>query len=88
MPLRRSRFSLVRTPIKHDVVGKRIKLICTDDPYTDLKPGDKGTVIDILSYRMKIHLSRLWFSGIMVRDLQSWKDTMIIGWFMTMIIRC
>ncbi|HJY15079.1 MAG TPA: hypothetical protein VJ225_03545 [Nitrososphaeraceae archaeon] len=79
---------MVRTPIKHDVVGKRIKLIRTDDPYTDLKPGDKGTVIDILSYRMKIHLSRLWFSGIMVRDLQSWKDTMIIGWFMTMIIRC
>jgi hypothetical protein len=56
-------------------------------PVYGSKPGDKGTVIDILSYRMKIHLSRLWFSGIMVRDLQSWKDTMIIGWFTTMMIR-
>ena len=43
----RSRFSLVRTAIKPDVVGKRIKLIRTNDPYTDLKPGDRGTVVDI-----------------------------------------
>ena len=43
----RSRFSLVRTAIKPDVVGKRIKLIRTNDPYTDLKPGDRGTVVDV-----------------------------------------
>ena len=43
----RSRFSLVSTAIKPDVVGKRIKLIRTNDPYTDLKPGDRGTVVDV-----------------------------------------
>jgi hypothetical protein len=26
-------------------VGTRIELVRTDDPYTDLKPGDRGTVI-------------------------------------------
>jgi hypothetical protein len=37
------------TAIKPDVVGKRIKLmrILTNDPYTDLKPGDRGTVVDV-----------------------------------------
>lgn len=24
--------------------GSRVELVFTDDPYTDLKPGDKGTV--------------------------------------------
>jgi Domain of unknown function (DUF4314) len=36
---------LFRLAIKPDVVGKRIKLIRTDDPY--LKPGDRGTVVDV-----------------------------------------
>ncbi|MGA6922184.1 MAG: DUF4314 domain-containing protein [Nitrososphaeraceae archaeon] len=43
----RSKFSLVSKAIKPDVVGKRIELIRTNDPYTDLKPGDRGTVVDI-----------------------------------------
>ena len=30
-----------------DIVGKRVELIDTDDPYTKLKPGDQGTVTDI-----------------------------------------
>jgi hypothetical protein len=47
MQFGRSRFSLVSTVIKPDVVGKRIKLIRTNDPYTDLKPGDRGTVVDV-----------------------------------------
>jgi hypothetical protein len=47
MPRGTLRFSLVRTPIKPDIVGRRIKLIRTYDPYTDLKPGDKGTVVDV-----------------------------------------
>jgi Domain of unknown function (DUF4314) len=42
-----SKFSLARTAIKLDVVGKRIKLIHTNNPYTDLKPGDRGTVVDV-----------------------------------------
>jgi hypothetical protein len=36
---------LVRLAIKPDVLGKRIKLIRTDDPY--LKPGDRGTIVDV-----------------------------------------
>jgi hypothetical protein len=39
--------SLVRTAIMPDVIGKRIKLIHTNNPYADLKPGDRGTVVDI-----------------------------------------
>jgi Domain of unknown function (DUF4314) len=48
-------FSLDRTAIKPDVLGKRIELIRTNDPYTDLKPGDRGNVVDItkLSYEDK-----------------------------------
>lgn len=37
----------MRAPTKPDVVGKRITLIRTDDPYTDLRPGDKGTVVSV-----------------------------------------
>jgi hypothetical protein len=33
--------------IKPDVLGKRIELIRTIDPYTDLKPGDRGTVVNV-----------------------------------------
>jgi Domain of unknown function (DUF4314) len=42
-----SKFSLDKTAIKPDVVGKRIELIRTNDPYADLKPGDRGTVVDV-----------------------------------------
>lgn len=28
----------------HPYVGKRITLIHTSDPYTDLRPGDEGTI--------------------------------------------
>ena len=38
---------MVRTAIKPDVVGKRIKFIRTNDPYTDLRRGDRGTLVDI-----------------------------------------
>ena len=43
----RSGVSLARTAIMPDVIGKRIELIRTKDPYTDLKPGDRGTVVDV-----------------------------------------
>lgn len=29
---------------QHPYVGKRIRLIHTDDPYTELVPGDEGTI--------------------------------------------
>jgi hypothetical protein len=38
---------LLRLAVKPDVVGKRIQLIRTDDPYSYLKPGDRGTVVDV-----------------------------------------
>ena len=30
--------------MKNQLSGKRIELISTSDPYTELKPGDQGTV--------------------------------------------
>jgi hypothetical protein len=46
---------LSRLVIKPVVLGKRIELIRTDNPYADLKPGDRGTVVDVseLSYEDK-----------------------------------
>ena len=73
---------MLRLAIKPNVVGKRIKLIRTDDPY--LNPGDRGTSWMYLSCPMRICLSRYWFSGIVARDTQSCKDAMIIGSFTTM----
>lgn len=32
------------TRYNHPYVGKRIRLIYTDDPYTSLVPGDEGTI--------------------------------------------
>jgi hypothetical protein len=32
---------------KPNLVGKRIELVFTDDLYTKLKPGDKGTVTSV-----------------------------------------
>ena len=37
---------MARTAIMPDVIGKRIELIRTNDPYADLKPGRRGTVVD------------------------------------------
>ncbi|MGA9296341.1 MAG: hypothetical protein WBV72_02930 [Nitrososphaeraceae archaeon] len=44
-----------RLVIKPVVLGKRIELIGTDNPYADLKLGDRGTVVDVseLSYEDK-----------------------------------
>ena len=36
---------MFRLAVKPNVVGKRIKLIRTVDPY--LNPGDRGTVVDV-----------------------------------------
>ncbi len=35
---------LAQNPKKHDYVGRRIELVHTDDPHTELRPGDRGTV--------------------------------------------
>lgn len=42
-------------------IGDRIELIQTDNPLTNLKRGDKGTVTDIIHVK-----SRAWFDQIVV----------------------
>ena len=73
---------MVRLVIKPNVIGKRIQLIRTDDPY--LKHGDRGTVVDVseLPYEdMPFKVLVQWDSG---SNFQSWKDATIIGRFTTM----
>jgi Domain of unknown function (DUF4314) len=55
-----SKFSLVRTGIKPDVVGKRIELRSINDPYTDLKPGDRGTVVDVTELPYEDRPFKVW----------------------------
>jgi hypothetical protein len=38
---------LFRLAIKPGVVGKRVELIRSEDPYSYLKPGDRGRVVDV-----------------------------------------
>ena len=46
--------------MKDKLKGKRIKLISTTDPYTELKPGDQGTV-DFVDDMGTIHV--IWDNG-------------------------
>ena len=46
--------------MKDDLKGKRIELIATSDPYTALKPGDRGTV-DFTDDLGTLHIS--WDCG-------------------------
>lgn len=46
--------------------GTRIRLIHTDDPHTDLKPGDEGTVTQV-SKQGDLHMK--WDSGSMLNLL-------------------
>ena len=69
--------NITKAAVKPDVVGKRIKLIRTDDPYTDLKPGDKGTVVNLpeLPYEdtpFKIWVQ--WDSGSILAMLEGHDD--------------
>jgi hypothetical protein len=43
-----------------DLTGKRIELVSTTDPYTSLKPGDKGTV-DFVDDIGTVHVT--WDNG-------------------------
>jgi hypothetical protein len=42
------------------LVGKRVELVYTSDPYTDLRPGDKGTV-SLVDSMGTVHVK--WDSG-------------------------
>ena len=46
--------------MKDELKGKRIELISTTDPYTELKPGDRGTV-DFVDDLGTIHIT--WDNG-------------------------
>ena len=46
-----------------NLVKKRIELVSTTDPYTSLKPGDKGTV-DFVDDLGTIHVT--WDNGILL----------------------
>jgi hypothetical protein len=63
--------------IKPVVLGKRIELICTDNRHADLKPGDRGTVVDVseLSYEDKpFKVWVLWDSSSRVTTLGGHDD--------------
>ncbi len=45
----------------NNLIGKRIKLTHTSDPYTSLKPGDLGTVVDVLRVDLPSHpFTQIW----------------------------
>ena len=46
--------------MKNQLKGKRIELISTTDPYTELRPGDRGTV-DFMDDMGTIHVN--WDNG-------------------------
>ena len=49
------------------IIGKRIRLVHTDDPWTKLRPGDMGTISDVtflpasMGGRMQVWVK--WDSG-------------------------
>lgn len=46
--------------IKSGIVGKRVRLVHTNDPDTDLRPGDMGTVCDITEIPFEDIPIQLW----------------------------
>jgi hypothetical protein len=68
---------LFRLEIKPVVLRKKIELIRTDNPDADLKPGDRGTVVDVteLSYEDKpFKVWVLWDSGSRLTILEGQDD--------------
>jgi hypothetical protein len=45
-----------------NIIGKRIELIYTDNPYTKLKPGDRGTVTDVTEIPFKDTPLQIWIN--------------------------
>lgn len=70
---------MFRLAVKPNVVGKRIKLIRTVDPY--LNPGDRGTVVDVseLPYEdMPFKVLVQWESGSRLPILEGRDDYRIV----------
>jgi pyrimidine operon attenuation protein/uracil phosphoribosyltransferase len=53
---------LVRLAIKPDVVGKRIELVRSEDQYSYLKPGDRGTVVEVSELPYEDMPFKVWTS--------------------------
>jgi hypothetical protein len=51
---------LLRLEIKPVVLGKRIELIRSDNPYADLNPGDRGTVVDVSELSSEDKPFKVW----------------------------
>ena len=49
-----------RLVIRPVVLGKRIELIRTDNPDSDLKSGERGTVVDVSELRYEDKPSKIW----------------------------
>ena len=47
----------------HYLIGKRIRLSFTTDPYTSLKDGDSGTITDINEINGFTHIDVKWDNG-------------------------
>ena len=51
---------MLRSAIRPDIVGKRIELKRSYDPYSGLKPGDRGTVVDVSDLPYEHMPFRIW----------------------------
>ena len=65
--------------LDYSVKGKRIELVHTDDPYTKLKKGDKGTCQFLFNNLGSLVLQVKWDSGsnlglIFGKDDFNWLD--------------
>ena len=49
-----------RLVIRPVVLGKRIELIRTDNPDADLKPGERGTVVEVSELRYEDKPFKVW----------------------------
>ncbi|HEY6404836.1 MAG TPA: DUF4314 domain-containing protein [Nitrososphaeraceae archaeon] len=65
------------TAIIPDVVGRRIKLVRTNNPHPYLKPGNRGTVVDVTELPYEdTHFSVLvqWDNGPRLAILDGYDD--------------
>ena len=72
---------LARLAIKPDVVGKRIEFIRSEDQFSYLKPGDRGTVFDVselpyedMPFKVWVH----WDSGSRLPILEGQDNYMMV----------
>jgi Domain of unknown function (DUF4314) len=55
---------------EHPLIGKRIPLSFTSDPYTHLKDGDLGTVTDINELKEFTQIGVKWDNGLRLMLIQ------------------